>query len=240
MHWDFPCLVATKRLPLSGKTECTNITLKRWSRRSMNYWGKESRENLRTSWCVGRAVGVTIGRTCGTTSGIATLPKTLFPRPPTQYLWCALLLPSVITSKWTYLITLSMTMLAGCAKPTLQFCSLVRACTLWSSRSQTRNRQLRAQWKQTWGCRRYKKWKDLKSAALNSVQGQMKTEDGPGAKTIKKFGAWIGAQLEISCSKFRKLRGRDYKEIAVRFLCSVRVSYSDNWKQISDSLNRRL
>ena len=41
----------------------------------------------------------------------------------------------------------------------------------------------------------------------------MKTEDGPGAKTIKKFGAWIGAQLEISCSKFRKLRGRDYKEI---------------------------
>ena len=157
MHWDFPCLVATKRLPLSGKTECINITLKWWSRRSMNYWGKESRANPRTSWCVGRAMGVTIGRTCGTTSGIATLPKTLFPRPPSQYLWCALLLPSVITSKWTYLITLSMTMLAGCAKPTLQFCSLVRACTLWSSRSQTRNRELRAQWKQTWGCRRYKK-----------------------------------------------------------------------------------
>ena len=42
-----------------------------------------------------------------------------------------------------------------------------------------------------------------------------------GAKIIKKFGAWIGAQLKILCSKFRKLRSGDYKEIGVRFLCSV-------------------
>ena len=52
---------------------------------------------------------------------------------------------AAVSDHWTYLITLSMTMLAGCAKPTLQFCSLVRACTLWSSRSQTRNWELRAQ-----------------------------------------------------------------------------------------------
>ena len=43
----------------------------------------------------------------------------------------------------------------------------------------------------------------------------------PGAKVIKKFGAWIGAQLKILCSKFRKLRSGDYKQVGVRFLCSV-------------------
>ena len=43
----------------------------------------------------------------------------------------------------------------------------------------------------------------------------------PRAKTINKVGAWIGAQLKISCSKIRKLRSGDYKEIGVRFLCSV-------------------
>ena len=42
-----------------------------------------------------------------------------------------------------------------------------------------------------------------------------------GAKTIKKSGAWIGAQLTILCSINRKLRSGDYKEIGVRFLCSV-------------------
>ena len=42
-----------------------------------------------------------------------------------------------------------------------------------------------------------------------------------GAKVIKKFGAWIGAQLKISCSKIRKLRSGDYKQVGVRFLCSV-------------------
>ena len=42
-----------------------------------------------------------------------------------------------------------------------------------------------------------------------------------GAKVIKKFGAWIGAQLKILCSKFRKLRSGDYKQVGVRFLCSV-------------------
>ena len=41
------------------------------------------------------------------------------------------------------------------------------------------------------------------------------------AKTIKKSGAWIGAQLTILCSINRKLRSGDYKEIGVRFLCSV-------------------
>ena len=46
---------------------------------------RESRANPRISWCVGHAVGVTIGRTCGTTRAIATLPKTLFPRPTSQY-----------------------------------------------------------------------------------------------------------------------------------------------------------
>ena len=34
-----------------------------------------------------------------------------------------------------------------------------------------------------------------------------------GPETIKKFGAWIGAQLMISCSKIRKLRSGDYKQI---------------------------
>ena len=43
----------------------------------------------------------------------------------------------------------------------------------------------------------------------------------PGAKVIKKFGAWIGAQLKISCSKIRKLRSGDYKQVGVGFLCSV-------------------
>ena len=43
----------------------------------------------------------------------------------------------------------------------------------------------------------------------------------PGPKTIKKSGAWIGAQLTILCSINRKLRSGDYKEIGVRFLCSV-------------------
>ena len=62
----------------------------------------------------------------------------------------------------------------------------------------------------------------------------------PGAKTIKKSGAWIGAQLTILCSKNRKLRSGDYKEIGVRFLCLVRVSYSNKSKQISDSMNRGL
>ena len=47
------------------------------------------------------------------------------------------------------------------------------------------------------------------------------SRDDPGAKVIKKFGAWIGAQLTISCSKIRKLRSGEYKEIGVRFLCSV-------------------
>ena len=42
-----------------------------------------------------------------------------------------------------------------------------------------------------------------------------------GPKTIKKSGAWIGAQLTILCSINRKLRSGDYKEIGVRFLCSV-------------------
>ena len=42
-----------------------------------------------------------------------------------------------------------------------------------------------------------------------------------GAKTTKKSGAWIGAQLTILCSINRKLRSGDYKEIGVRFLCSV-------------------
>ena len=44
---------------------------------------------------------------------------------------------------------------------------------------------------------------------------------GPGPKTIKKSGAWIGAQLTILCSINRKLISGDYKEIGVRFLCSV-------------------
>ena len=35
----------------------------------------------------------------------------------------------------------------------------------------------------------------------------------PGPKTIKKSGAWIGAQLTILCSINRKLRSGDYKEI---------------------------
>ena len=43
----------------------------------------------------------------------------------------------------------------------------------------------------------------------------------PGPNTIKKSGAWIGAQLTILCSINRKLISGDYKEIGVRFLCSV-------------------
>ena len=43
----------------------------------------------------------------------------------------------------------------------------------------------------------------------------------PGPETIKKSGAWIGAQLTILCSINRKLRSGYYKEIGVRFLCSV-------------------
>ena len=43
----------------------------------------------------------------------------------------------------------------------------------------------------------------------------------PWVKTIKKSGAWIGAQLTILCSINRKLISGDYKEIGVRFLCSV-------------------
>ena len=43
----------------------------------------------------------------------------------------------------------------------------------------------------------------------------------PGPETIMKFGAWIGAQLTMLCSINRKLRSGDYKEIGVRFLCSV-------------------
>ena len=39
-----------------------------------------------------------------------------------------------------------------------------------------------------------------------------------GPETIKKSGAWIGAQLTILCSINRKLRSGDYKEIGVRFL----------------------
>ena len=62
----------------------------------------------------------------------------------------------------------------------------------------------------------------------------------PGPETIKKSGAWIGAQLRILCSINRNLRSGDYKEIGVRFLCSVWVSYSNRGKQISDSMNRRL
>ena len=46
-------------------------------------------------------------------------------------------------------------------------------------------------------------------------------QSSPGPKTIKKSGAWIGAQLTILCSINRKLRSGDYKEIGVRFLCSV-------------------
>ena len=42
---------------------------------------------------------------------------------------------------------------------------------------------------------------------------------GPGAVTIKKFGAWIGAQLTILCSINRKPRSGDYKEIGV-FCCA--------------------
>ena len=37
----------------------------------------------------------------------------------------------------------------------------------------------------------------------------------PWPKTIKKFGAWIGAQLTILCSINRKLRSGDYKETSV-------------------------
>ena len=37
----------------------------------------------------------------------------------------------------------------------------------------------------------------------------------PGPDTIKKSGAWIGAQLTILCSINRKLRSGDYKEIGV-------------------------
>ena len=62
------------------------------------------------------------------------------------------------------------------------------------------------------------------------------TRSGP--KTVKKSGAWIGAQLTILCSINRKLISGDYKEIGVRFLCSVSVSYSNKSKQISDSMNR--
>ena len=43
----------------------------------------------------------------------------------------------------------------------------------------------------------------------------------PRPETIKKFGAWIGAQLTMLCSINRNLRSGDYKEIGVRFLCSV-------------------
>ena len=64
------------------------------------------------------------------------------------------------------------------------------------------------------------------------------TRSGP--KTIKKSGAWIGAQLTILCSINRKLISGDYKEIGVRFVCSVWVSYSNKSKQISDSMNRGL
>ena len=42
-----------------------------------------------------------------------------------------------------------------------------------------------------------------------------------GPMTIKKSRAWIGAQLMILCSINRKLKSADYKQIGVRFLCSV-------------------
>ena len=42
----------------------------------------------------------------------------------------------------------------------------------------------------------------------------LKTNE-PGAKVIKKFGAWIGAQLKILCSKFRKLRSGDCNDITL-------------------------
>ena len=69
---------------------------------------------------------------------------------------------------------------------------------------------------------------ETKQTRVNTTQDgtthtfeELQSLQRPGAKIIKKFGAWIGAQLKILCSKFRKLRSGDYKEIGVRFLCSV-------------------
>ena len=42
---------------------------------------------------------------------------------------------------------------------------------------------------------------------------KIKFSSVPGPETIKKSGAWIGAQLTILCLINRKLRSGDYKEI---------------------------
>ena len=53
------------------------------------------------------------------------------------------------------------------------------------------------------------------AASREGRQGTQRPE------TINKSRAWIGAQLMILCSINRTLRSGDYKEIGVRFLCSV-------------------
>ena len=66
--------------------------------------------------------------------------------------------------------------------------------------------------------------------AENAARGNDRPSSDPGfpnfmpssgPETIKNSRAWIGAQLTILCSINRKLRNGDYKEIGVRFLCSV-------------------
>ena len=65
-----------------------------------------------------------------------------------------------------------------------------------------------------------------KTDTLNNIQaveiGKTTAEKRfPGPETIKKSGAWIGAQLTMLCSINRKLRSGDYKEIGVVFVLSL-------------------
>ena len=66
-----------------------------------------------------------------------------------------------------------------------------------------------------------------------------KPYQSPGPETIKKSGAWIGAQLTILCSINRKVRSGYYKEIGPETIKKSRA-WIGAQLTILCSINRKL